>query len=503
MTRAPARGPAGEPHAAAGARAVPCLAVRRVAQALVALLLVAACAGPAVSRQAPRVDGAFEEWSDPLQVRADARWIYLRFTLPERVTLQNAPYVVRVLIDADGDAATGRRFADTPPGLGPEVFVSFSSPNGSRRGRGARVRLVTPDGDEFPAAAAFGIVVAPTTSSRIFEMRIARRLEGLPQWGELLDAGPIRVGVIAGNAADRTAWRSPIVEFVPPTAASPVAPRAVLPQRPSDGLRVVSWNVLWGRPQADPEPFARVLRALAPDLILLQEWDRGKDTDLQQWFDKHAEGRWHVLRGAGFGVALVSRTPLQRLGPSRLLRPRGAGPDANRPDEAIRLVAARTQARLGSVAFASIHLRCCGYDGSREDDMRVAEVGAIRTALLDAGFASGTGLRLVGGDLNLVGSMRPLDALRRGLGPQGSDLRPADTRRLADTADYTWRNPQSAFTPGRLDWIAWAGEGFATASAFIFDSRALSPEVLRSSGVRAGDTDVSDHLPLVVDLRRD
>lgn len=464
------------------------------------LLVVVVASGHARALPAPRIDGAFEEWQAPLEARADAQWIYLRFTLPEAVNLQSAPQVVRVLIDADADTASGRRFRDTPEGLGPEVFVSFSSA-ASGRGRGTRVRLVTPDGDEHLPPAALGVVTAPTTSSRSFEMRVARRVKGHPEWQELLDAGPVRLAVIAGRERGVPAWRSEIIEIAPPPAGPAEDAAAPLPSPPRDGLRVVSWNVLWGRPLADPAPFVRVLGGLAPDLVLLQEWDRGTGADLQAWFDKHMDGRWYVMRSAGWGVAIASRTPLVRVGAAQVDRPPGARPDWNRPGEAVRVVAARTQTRLGPVALASMHLRCCGHDGSPEDEARVAEAEVIRSALLDAGFGSGEGLRLIGGDLNLVGSTRPLETLRRGMGPGGSDLHTASVRRLVGTADYTWRNPRSEFTPGRLDWIAWGGDRARVATAFVIDAHDLSDRALAEAGMRATDTDVSDHLPMVVDFR--
>ncbi len=463
-------------------------------------------AAVAVAAQAgPRIDGSFDDWQKPFAAQADGEFIYLRFTLPRKVTLQGNATPIRLLLDADGEASTGRRFPDTPEGIGPEVFVTFSPQRTSgRRGNGVGVRLFRSGEkkDLRVPAAALELVFAPITAARSFEVRIARTIQGQVALSEALDQGQVRMVVVVPAGGEGRQWSSEVISLVLPPRAPVRAPLDALPARDPAGLRVVSWNVFFGRPRSQPEGFARVLQALAPDVVLVQEWDRDDSVALAAWFDKHLPeaAPWHAMTGAGWGVGIVSRTPLTRLSAARIARPEGAPADDFRPDEALRLVAARTRTRLGSVALASVHLRCCGHDGSWQDEARVAEAGAIARHL-GAAFAPGDGLRVIGGDMNLVGSRRPLQTIKRGLGAGGTDLQAVDSPLLGEGADYSWRNPRSPFTPGRLDWVLYGGVGGAAAKAFLFDSQRLSAAGRRATGIQADDTDQSDHLPLVVDFR--
>ncbi|MBZ0171268.1 MAG: hypothetical protein K8E66_02710, partial [Phycisphaerales bacterium] len=104
-----------------------------------------------------------------------------------------------------------------------------------------------------------------------------------------------------------------------------------------------------------------------------------------------------------------------------------------------------------------------------------------------------------GGDLNLVGSRGPLDLLLSGLAGNGGDLVTVDTPVLGSDAWYTWRDDQSTFGPGRLDWLL-VGDA-RVVQAFSLDTRVRDPGVIAGWGLRPDDSAVSDHLPVVVDLR--
>jgi endonuclease/exonuclease/phosphatase family metal-dependent hydrolase len=106
---------------------------------------------------------------------------------------------------------------------------------------------------------------------------------------------------------------------------------------------------------------------------------------------------------------------------------------------------------------------------------------------------------IIGGDLNLVGTRGPLEILRDGLGSDGSDFAPASTGVIGDTAIYTWRDDRSYFGPGRLDWFV-TGES-TTVQAFALDTRLIDADRLAMWGLYPDDSAVSDHLPVVVDLK--
>jgi endonuclease/exonuclease/phosphatase family metal-dependent hydrolase len=279
-------------------------------------------------------------------------------------------------------------------------------------------------------------------------------------------------------------------------AGSRLAPRADLrlPPKPNGGVRVVSWNVLRGKPMEDAGPFARVLKVLDPDVVLVQEWT-SSPREIAAWFNASVpldEGEWEVRTTAGWGVAVVSRFPLEAFGHEELY--------LDGEENAVRYAGALISTPVGYLAAASVHLKCCGSSGSDEDQQRISEAGAINRSMLEALAIEPVPLRIISGDLNLVGSRPPLDVLRNGLDTDGSDLEIADARVLGDAAYVTWREDGNAFTPGRLDYAVYSGSVLRQARAFVLDARVLSDRALETAGLDATDTDASDHLPLIIDL---
>ena len=116
-----------------------------------------------------------------------------------------------------------------------------------------------------------------------------------------------------------------------------------------------------------------------------------------------------------------------------------------------------------------------------------------RTAMGIAGI-------VVGGDLNLVGSRVPLDVLtarRPGRGP----LVPAPLLHLDGSSNATWSDAASSFTPGRLDYVLYSPSCLTASGGFILDTLRLEPDQLASMGLERTDTAISDHAPLVLDIR--
>jgi len=350
---------------------------------------------------------------------------------------------------------------------------------------------------------ALDLVFAPTYAARDFELRVSRRVRGRPGLSAALADGTVSARLIGVGGDGSLRWSKSLGSVdLPPLAPVPERFRATIPGRPDDAVRVVSWNVRFATPQRRPAPFARVLHALAPDVVLVQEWEKATASELRAWFETHLGGVWHAVDSAGWGVAVVARGPLERLGPARIERPEDAPADRFRPDQALRLSAAIVQTRLGPLAAASMHLKCCGPAGGPQDRARIAEARAIRATLRRALAALGGGgpvVRVIGGDLNLVGSRTPLDVLRRGLAAGGGDLAIARTDVLGDRALYTWRGAGSRYSPGRLDFLLYGGA--EEVAAFVVDPSRLPDGVLASSGLRRDDAAASDHLALVLDVR--
>jgi endonuclease/exonuclease/phosphatase family metal-dependent hydrolase len=168
----------------------------------------------------------------------------------------------------------------------------------------------------------------------------------------------------------------------------------------------------------------------------------------------------------------------------------------------VRFVAASIVTPLGEVLAGSTHLKCCGFAGSEEDARRIAEAAAINNAYRTIAGATAPALRVIGGDMNLVGSRTPIDMLRASLDADGSDMDIAPALVLGDAAYYTWADDANNFSPGRLDWLLIGDAQARVVNAFALDTTRLSDAALSQAGLQRTDSRASDHMPVVVDLIR-
>ncbi len=461
--------------------------------------LAAVAATGCVTAEPPPIviDGDPGEWPETTQAWADAHSVYVRFAPDARVTLQGGARCTRVLLDLDADAGTGLPLADLGVDLELQVSPLPDEP-GDELGVGTRVLAHAGGRTRSLSHADAGFEFAPTYSADSYEIRIARHPgPGSCVFDGLLAAGHARGVVIQTDAAGAELWRGLPFELDLPAPATGRAGTAdALPPPTNGSIRVVSHNVLRGSPAREPDAFARVYSALDPDVILLQEWDGWSGERLVAWFKEHAPGgrEWHAVahRASRAGVAVVSRHPVIEAIDEFVFADGGEWP--------VRFVGAILDAPGGPLLAGSIHLKCCGSDASPEDVRRVHETRAINDLVRRVLDEHGVTRCVLGGDLNLVGSRPPLDALRAALDADGSDMAPAYTLVWGDATTHTWTDADSSFSPGRLDWLVYSDSTLTPALACVLETDVLSPEALASMGLEPADSRASDHLPLVLDL---
>jgi len=479
------------------------------------------------------IDGRMDDWPDGVAAVADEHYVYLRFRIEPRgdggpTTLQSSDETLTLLLDLDGNSATGRRESSEAwrVDLGVDVRIEFS-PRG-REGPGRGVGLTAYDwlgNAQRISHADADFMVAPAYASEWYEARIARRLsvdrpepaepeaeasaseplippdssEPTPLLGVLPAPSAWRLGAGTGrgvlrlaDAGDELIARSELFEFAMPPGSREDR-RSHSPVPPGLATRLVSWNVLRASPMSEPEPFARVLRALEPDIVLVQEWDGVDSEGLAAWFEAHVGGAWNAIAKPEQGVGIVARGEILATDTGDYVPIRGE-------EWPVRYVGATVRTAWRDTAVASVHLKCCGSNGSPEDERRLSEAKIINT-VFEQLVPGPRATRVIGGDLNLVGSRPPIDRLRAKLDADGSALEPVETIVLGDNAIYTWRNPDSSFSPGRLDYVLYSDANAMVVGAFVLDTGRLSEDALAALGLRRGDTGASDHLPVVVDLR--
>ena len=168
--------------------------------------------------------------------------------------------------------------------------------------------MVTFEADGTPRRrfhAAVDLMCAPTYAARSFELRLSRE-----RVRDLLGMAPtssVRGFVAALDLDSRACCGDSGLELIwqfgadglPAPDADAALPDVALPERPAKAVRGVSWNVLRGSPMKSPGPFSRVLRALAPDVVLVQEWDDAEENALVAWFSQNIgpSPQWHAVVG--------------------------------------------------------------------------------------------------------------------------------------------------------------------------------------------------------------
>ncbi len=448
------------------------------------------------------IDGHFDDWPANVAVTSDEHYIYLRMKVEQsHAALQASQESLVIWLDLDNNPATGLNPSGSQElaALGVDLAIEFSprSPKGPRGG--VRVSAydatgVARDINHTDLALHF----APSYASEWTELRFARRSDLVPALGS--DGSARGAFAIFDSSSQLVGWSE--LFTVALEAGSPPPRRQVdLPAKPADAIRVMSWNALRDAPSENPEPFARVFQAINPDIVLIQEWDADAET-IASWFNRAmgsmpgSEGHtWTVRDSAAWGVAVASKYPMQPLGPDAP-ESRGGGRHPTR------FVGALVVTPLGDVAVGSVHLKCCGGAGSKEDTTRRAEAFLINKLFSEAADQSAPGaIRVIGGDLNLVGTREPLDALRTGLDSNGDNMIPADARVLGDTINATWESHGSRYSAGRLDWLLFGDHNADLVQSFVLDTTRMSDAALARVGLDRNDTAASDHNPVVLDLK--
>ncbi|MBZ0172369.1 MAG: hypothetical protein K8E66_08325, partial [Phycisphaerales bacterium] len=272
---------------------------------LVVLPCITACAGGPGHPRTIAIDGELDEWRGGVVTVADADTVFFRFSPGEAGTLQANDETTRLVFDLDDDPATGKRL-DGPPDvgtLGVDLEIMFSPPL-NEIDPGAAQRVINRRIQRGEPASPFtsgmtvlrhengvmtrhshadvGFMASPTYAAEWFEAKLDRHAPALAGTG-LDRAGSARgIVLITDGHGGVARYSDPFVFVLPePGVARPAT--AGVPDQPEGTIRVLSMNVLRGKPIAEPAPFARLIAAIRPDVILFQEADDMTTESLEAW----------------------------------------------------------------------------------------------------------------------------------------------------------------------------------------------------------------------------
>lgn len=425
-----------------------------------------------------------------LWITNDTGYLYLRLEVGKEINLQDKNEIT-LLIDSDNDSMTGIASGD----MGVDLMWTF----GDREGTFVR-------GNETVDIrhADIGLVTLPTATSTEFEIALSR--VALPEGTTPLFSGDsISIAFRdMGEGADRLPDMNGVKYAFSEDTPAPLQPISI-EKRDENSLRIMTYNVLTDGlfKTGQSESIQRILKAIQPDIIGFQEiYDHGAEetaAQIQKALPLRNGEKWYSAKAGGDNI-VVSKFPIEY---SFVIEDNGAFIINTRPvfDSNILLVVA--------------HLPCCGNNEGRqlEIDAIMSFIRDARQPLGDITLAESTPILLIG-DLNLVGYARQLrtllegdiaDTPRYGL-PFAPDW---DRTPFADLLphgvnipfSFTWYDPNSSFSPGRLDYMIYSDSVIEAVKKFILFTPALPPDMLAEYGLKTEDTlNASDHLPVVADF---
>jgi len=292
-------------------------------------------------------------------------------------------------------------------------------------------------------------------------------------------------------------------------------------------VRVLTWNVYHNSivppdNQAPdvagagrPAQFARVLRALQPDVVCLQEVTappRRSAALVDQILPLQNGRTWQAH--SAVDTVILSRYELGA---------RGGGyvEDGDvRRGHAIAVIDSPT---------TDLYMMCAHFqssDGPKEIALRQQHAALVVRTIREARAGGGAvPLRartpfIILGDFNAIpGGAAFVDAIVSGNDPptpakradgldwDRSALTDAQPRHNGSRSEvYTWRNDLEPFPPGALDRILYSDSVLASVNQFVLDTTEMSEAELTGVGLRASDVmrdpnaGIYDHFPLVIDF---
>ena len=430
----------------------------------------------------PEGDYNYDDWAE-LKITNDDDFIFFKISLHSEETLLQNWNNFYLYIDADRDSLTGHPFR----GMGAELAWHFGYRTGQYFEQDGIIDLWQND---------ITLRQAPTVTSTEFEIAIAR--------GSFVLSDPDSIAVIFSSFYDTgdympDSWGG-VVYQLDTTVVGPAEP--ILLEK--TGTRLVTYNTLnTGILEPDRQPnFQRIIQALAPDIIALQEhseWNEIGDI-ISSWF---AEDTWY--QGYTFrDLVVLSKYPI--INQANLISSERTMCALLQTDDPINPY----------LLILNSHFSCCDNDDDRQEQVDELVQVLREWRLNDNGpfnLPEGTPMFHVG-DFNFVGYREQIETVTAGNiqdeGNYGSDF-PLDwdgtaitdlfSRHTHKRMAYTWRSDGSSFNPGKLDYVLYTDSNLSIFNHFVLNTLAMPDSVLNEWELEAEDTnEASDHLPRIVDF---
>ena len=435
-------------------------------------------------------DGMSADFGD-VKITYDMEFLFIYFNFHNGEYLMQDGNAFHLYIDADNNASTGLDFH----GIGAELDWTF----GQREG----VFYIN-GGSEIIWQNDLTLRIGPTITSTEFEIAISRESDVLTlNESQVLAEGKIVIAEAPPNS-DTVPNEDGGIYFSIGEDTVPLADPIPLERKHEDDIRIVTYNT-WNDGFLDEERqphFKRIIQALDPDVIALQEhWDWDEIDDIiQSWFpDEPWYASWTHR-----DMVVLSRFSII--------------------DDASLISSGRTMCALldteeelgKNLLIVNSHLSCCASNEDRQQQVdEFLSVWREWISNENGPFNLEDETPFVHvGDFNFVGYRQQVETIRIGdivdENEYGEDFLPDwDNTAVVDLFSrhthkrmgYTWRSDGSSFNPGKLDYIFYSDATIDTGRHFTLNTLAMEEATLMEYGLEWDDTqEASDHLPRVFDI---
>jgi len=427
-------------------------------------------------------DYNYDDWAE-LKITNDDDFIFFKISLHSEETLLQNWNNFFLYIDADRDSLTGHPYR----GLGVELAWHFGNRTGQYFEQDGIIDLWQND---------ITLRQAPTVTGTEFEIAIAL--------GSFVLSDPDSIAVIFSSFFDTgdcmpDSWGG-VVYQLDTTAVGPAEP--ILLEK--TGTRLVSYNTLnTGILEQDRQSkFQRILQALNPDIIALQEhseWNEIGDI-ISSWFPEDTWYQGYTFRD----LVVLSKYPI--INQANLINSERTMCALLQTDDPINPY----------LLILNSHFSCCDNDDDRQDQVDELVQVLREWRLNDNGpfeLPEGTPMFHVG-DFNFVGYREQIETVSAGdiqdeatygidypLDWDGTAITDLFSRHTHKRMAYTWRSDGSSFNPGKLDYVLYTDSNLSILNHFVLNTLAMPDSVLNEWELEAEDTnEASDHLPRIVDF---
>ena len=396
-------------------------------------------------------------------------------------------------IDSDNNDLTG----SSVHGLGAELKWNFGSRSGLAYLEDQQIVIYQND---------LSLRIAPTITSSQFEIAISRNSFPLTNYGsQTVNNFRIFISELDFGGDLIPEESDGILYSIDNEVVPPVEPISIEKLNEND-IRLVSYNT-WNEGILDSERqdhFKRILQALDPDVILLQEhsdWNQINNV-IQSWFPDVIWNTSWTYRD----LVVISRFSIIN--------------DALMDSERTMVALLHTENELGkNLLVFNSHLSCCDNNEERQKQVDQFSAEWRDWKINGSGpFEIDFGTPFVHvGDFNFVGYRQQVETIRIGdiedEEQYGNDFFPDwDSTAIIDPflrhtgirMGYTWRKDASSFNPGKLDYVFYSDATIDTGKHYILNTLCMDGSTLNDYGLQLNDTqEASDHLPLIFDISVD